>query len=250
MQTILITGASSGIGRAVVEQLASHDVKLLLVGRNHEKLQQLAKTISCPTQLILLDLTDLEAVKKIPSCYKINCLINCAGVGEVGDFQELDLSDELAEIATNFLAPMILAKGYAQQFVKSGQGTIVNVCSTASLYPHPYLTNYGASKAALWHYSLGLTEELRAYPDIRVVTICPGPTKTAFFQGKMRATIQESSFQMTAEKVAQIIEKRLSSKKNYQIIGYRNWWLTQLLFWLPRNVRLKIVGNYIKKGRV
>ncbi|HPJ00504.1 MAG TPA: SDR family NAD(P)-dependent oxidoreductase, partial [Enterococcus sp.] len=105
MKTILITGASSGIGQAVVERFAAQDVCLLLVGRNQEKLQQLAQKLPGENQLIPLDLTDLAAVQKIPARYKIDCLINCAGVGEVGDFQELSLAQELAEIETNFLAP-------------------------------------------------------------------------------------------------------------------------------------------------
>lgn len=250
MKTILITGASSGIGQAVVERFAAQDVCLLLVGRNQEKLQQLAQKLPGENQLIPLDLTDLAAVQKIPARYKIDCLINCAGVGEVGDFQELSLAQELAEIETNFLAPMILSKGYAQQFVQQKSGTIVNVCSTAAFYVHPFLTSYGASKAALWHYSLGLSEELRAYPHVQVLTVCPGPTKTAFFQGKMQLAFQKNNFQMTPEKVAEVIEKVLTKNKNHQIIGYRNWWMTQLIRCLPIKLRLKIVGNYIKQGRM
>lgn len=250
MKTILVTGASSGIGQALVKQLASQDTRFLLIGRDQERLQQLIQTIVGKHQVILIDLKDLTEVQKLPTQYQIDCLINCAGVGEVGSFQELSLEQELAEIEINFLAPLILSKGYAQQFIKQQQGTILNVCSTSAFHVHPYLTTYGASKAALWQYSLGLTEELRVYPHVRVVTVCPGPTKTSFFKGKMQTKIQENNFQMTPEKVAMSIIKVLKTKKNYQIIGYRNWWMTWILGMIPMRLRLIMMGTYIKRGRI
>lgn len=257
MLTVLITGASSGIGHALVKEFAKEEYHLILVGRNQQKLITLMEKLNqvTPTsfEIVELDLSNLDDVRRLSRSFKIDCLVNCAGVGEVGDVQTLSLEQEEREIQVNFLAPMILSKLFAQQFLIKNTGMIINICSTSVFYTHPFMTTYSASKVGLFHYTLGLSEELRQKaPDIKVVTVCPGPTKTTFFDEKMSTDFQQNwgatLFQMTPDNVARQIMKARDSKKSYQIIGYRNWWLTKSIQLLPVKLRLRVIGNYLRKG--
>ena len=94
----------------------------------------------------------------------------------------------------NFISPLILTKKFSEKFLQKGQGIILNVCSTAALYQHPYMAVYSSAKSALLHYSLALDEELSyKNKNVRVLSVCPGPTVSNFFDKDIQEKIWKFS---------------------------------------------------------
>ena len=187
MKRILITGASSGIGKELARNLANKSEKLFLLARSLDKLTLLKKELeekysSLECICIKYDLTDINNLENIIINCDIDLIINCAGFGKITDFSKLSDKEDLDTINVNFISPLILTKKFSEKFLQKGEGIILNVCSTAALYQHPYMAIYSSTKSALLHYSLALDEELtHKNKNVRVLSVCPGPTASNFF---------------------------------------------------------------------
>ncbi|HEY6236260.1 MAG TPA: SDR family oxidoreductase, partial [Candidatus Elarobacter sp.] len=191
MSTALITGASSGIGEAFARALAARGEDLVLVARSAERLEALAAELSAKhgvrAHVLPADLSDPKAVDALVAeltarGLTVTTLINNAGFGTHGEFASLDAARERDEVIVNVLAPVQLTHALLPAMVARKSGAIVNVGSTASFQPVPYMAVYGATKAFLLSFSEALAEEVRAH-GVRVVALCPGQTDTAFFAG-------------------------------------------------------------------
>lgn len=254
MKKILITGASSGIGKELAKKLANKSKKLFLLARSIDKLNFLKKELeeknpSLKCECIKYDLTDINNLDEFVKNYDIDLLINCAGFGEITDFLKLSDKEDLDTINVNFISPMILTKKYSEKFLQKGQGIILNVCSTAALYQHPYMAVYSSTKSALLHYSLALDEELyNKNKAVRVLSVCPGPTASNFFDKDIQAKFGISQkFMMSSEDVAKRIIKAIEKKKRLSIIGFRNKLSMFLINLLPVSLQLRLVGLFLKK---
>ena len=198
MKKILITGASSGIGKELAINLTDKTDELFLLARSIDKLELLKKDLeeknpSLKCECIKYDLSDIDNLDKIIENYDIDLLINCAGFGKITDFSKLSDKEDLDTINVNFISPMLLTKKYSEKFLQKGQGIILNVCSTAALYQHPYMAIYSSTKSALLHYSLALDEELHnKNKNVRVLSVCPGPTASNFFDKDIQAKFGSS----------------------------------------------------------
>ncbi|MDD2238746.1 MAG: SDR family oxidoreductase [Bacilli bacterium] len=183
MKTALITGASSGIGKDMALYLNNLNYELILVGRNKEKLNELKKRCSNAT-VIICDLSSKEEVYKLYLKTKklnIDLLINNAGFGLFGFFNETDLETELKMINVNIVATHILTKLFLKDFIKKDQGYILNVSSSAGFMPGPYLNTYYATKNYILKLTLALYEELKKQKsNVKVSVLCPGPVNTNF----------------------------------------------------------------------
>lgn len=204
MAWALITGASSGIGECFARAVAARGQSLVLVARSGDKLQVLAEELNkrhgVKTECIALDLTAPGAAGRLADelvrrQIEIDLLVNNAGFGVQGRFWEASLERQSAIIDLNVKALLELTHVLLPPMVRKGAGSIINVSSTASFQPLPYTSVYAASKAFVTSFSMGLTEELRPL-GIRVVTLCPGTTRTNFFQaGGYKALNFRISFQ-------------------------------------------------------
>ena len=187
MKRILITGASSGIGKELARNLANKSEKLFLLARSLNKLKRLKNELeekysSLECICIKYDLTDINNLENIIINCDIDLIINCAGFGKITDFSKLSDKEDLDTINVNFISPLILTKKFSEKFLQKGEGIILNICSTAALYQHPYMAIYSSTKSALLHYSLALHEELsHKNKNVRVLSVCPGPTASNFF---------------------------------------------------------------------
>ena len=187
MKRILITGASSGIGKELARNLANKSEKLFLLARSLNKLKRLKNELeekfsSLECVCIKYDLTDINNLENIIINCDIDLIINCAGFGKITDFSKLSDKEDLDTINVNFISPLILTKKFSEKFLQKGEGIILNICSTAALYQHPYMAIYSSTKSALLHYSLALDEELsHKNKNVRVLSVCPGPTASNFF---------------------------------------------------------------------
>ena len=226
----IITGASSGIGRALACRMAAEGARLGLVARNRCQLLELADRITKlypdgPKPLVYpCDVNNMPAVSKLVGDFilyygGIDILINNAGTGVYGDVEKTTLKDFNMVMAVNYYgAANLMLK--ALPVIKKAEGLIVNITSVAALYGVPYLGAYGASKAALVALSQSLRAEL-SRSGVSVMIVYPGYTQTAFFDHEKKAggaRRPEGPF-MSPEKVARAITKAIIHGKDDLVLS-------------------------------
>lgn len=180
----LITGASSGIGRDMARYLSGMGYDLIITARNKKQLEDLAQELKTKIKVIALDLSKEENVYKLYEETKkehINIIINNAGFGLFGDFNETDLDRELEMINVNIKALHILTKLYLKDFMKKDSGYILNVASSAGFLAGPHLNTYYATKNYALKLTMGIYQELKAQnSNVQISALCPGPVDTEF----------------------------------------------------------------------
>lgn len=178
----LITGASSGIGREIARLLAARGYELVIAARREDRLEELKRTLGVPCKIACTDLSvRTEAERLFEENRDVDVLVNNAGFGVFGAFDETQLSRECEMLDVNILALHILMKLYLAEFKKRGSGRILNVSSSASFFPGPMFSSYYASKAYVTRLSLAVREELRREKSpVTVSVLCPGPVRTEF----------------------------------------------------------------------
>jgi short-subunit dehydrogenase len=219
----LITGASSGIGYEMAKYLASKGYELILVGRNKEKLEELQKELDVSSQIVLLDLSNSTKVNELYILLKnenIDLLINNAGFGDFGKFEETDINKDMKMINTNITAVHTLTKLFLRDMKKRNSGYIMNVASIAAFGPGPLMATYYATKAYVNNLTEAIYEELRREKsNVHVSSLCPGPTESKFFD---RAGVSFSVKPMTCEKVAKYGIDKMFNNKVIIVPGFLN----------------------------
>ena len=210
----LVTGATSGIGRCIAENLHNRGWKLVLTGRNEKILREMQRDFGNGTLIIRAELSDrAEVLKVYDFCkgVKIDMLVNNAGYGIFGEFGQTDLDDELKMIDVNITAVHILMKLFLRDFRKRNRGYILNVASVAGFMTGPMLSSYYASKNYVVRLSLAVAEELRHEKSrVKITVLCPGPVDTNF---NSRAGVKFSMPPTKPEYVAEYALKCLFSGK-------------------------------------
>ena len=210
----LVTGATSGIGMSIARKLSKRGWELILTGRNEEVLKKLQKTLGSGTEIIAADLARKEEVFRV---YKfcqgkeVDMLVNNAGYGLFGKFDETDLEDELNMINVNITALHILTKLFLRDFKKKDSGIILNVGSAAGFMSGPLMSSYYASKNYVVKLTIAIYEELRRdRSNVTVTLLCPGPVDTDF---NNRAGVSFSMKPVSPDYAAECaIEKALAGK--------------------------------------
>ncbi|MDE6036006.1 MAG: SDR family oxidoreductase [Ruminococcus sp.] len=214
----LVTGATSGIGKAIAENLYRRGWDLILTGRNEKILKKLQKRFGRGTEIIVADLSEREEVFRVYEFCRdknIDLLVNNAGYGIFGKFHETDLDDELSMIDLNITALHILTKLFLRDFRKRDSGYILNVASVAGFMTGALMSSYYASKNYVIRLSSAIYEELRRdKSNVRITVLCPGPVDTNF---NNRAGVNFSVKPVTAEYVAEYGLKRLFQGKFFAI---------------------------------
>lgn len=186
--TALITGASSGIGALYADRLARQDYDLILVARNAEKLEQVAKTIRAATgrrvDTLPADLAnpgDLRLVEaRLANDRNITLLVNNAGIGSTARALDADVDTMSTMVSLNVEALMRLTYAVIPAFVARGRGTIVNIASIVAVAPEVLNGVYGGTKAFVLAFSQNLHHELES-SGVQVQVILPGATATDFW---------------------------------------------------------------------
>jgi len=185
--TVFITGATSGIGKATAEFLAKHNYRLILCGRNQDRLKELKQTLSKQTAITTLqfDVRDKEAVfsaiESLPENFRdIDVLINNAGNAHgMSSIQEGDINDWDAMLDINVKGLLYVSRAILPKMIEKNTGFIVNIGSTAGKEVYPKGNVYCASKSAVEAINKGMRMDLNQY-NIRVSAIHPGLVETAF----------------------------------------------------------------------
>ena len=183
----LITGASAGIGKAFARAIAAEGLHCVLVARREERLRTLAKelehTYGVTCRVLPTDLSSEGAVPALQETLRdvpIGVLVNNAGVGCSGRFEELEAPRMARMVALNCVCPVLLTRAFLPAMIQRGRGALLFVASISSFLPVPYDAAYGATKAFDLHLGEGLWAELRG-TGVDVVTVCPYLTRTEFY---------------------------------------------------------------------
>ncbi len=181
---VLITGASSGIGKDMARVLAKKADELVLVARNTEKLEEIKKELEndVKIEIISKDLSIEENCREIHNqVQNVDILINNAGFGDCGNFTKTSLEKDIRMIKTNIIAYHILTKLYLTDMKEKNSGKILNVASIAGFMPGPLMATYYATKNYVVKLSEGIREELKKeHSKVQISILCPGPVETNF----------------------------------------------------------------------
>lgn len=217
---VLITGASSGIGRDLARAFAKRGYDLVLIARNEERLNniknELENMVNIETELV--DVSSLENCVNIYNKYtNIDILVNNAGFGDCGYFDKTNLDKEMNMIDTNIKAYHILMKLYLENMIKKDSGRILNVASIAGFMPGPLMATYYATKSYVVRLSEAIREELKKEKsNVQISILCPGPVATNF---NKTANVKFKIREANSEKVAEYTVKKLLKGKFYIVPG-------------------------------
>ncbi len=179
----LVTGGSSGIGRDMAIYLSKLGYDVILVSKDENKLKSVSKSIKNSSYYVC-DISSTEECIRLYNKVKsenIELLINNAGFGKFGEFNEINLEDELNMIDVNIKGVHILTKLFLNDFIKRDSGYILNVASSAAFEPGPLMATYYSTKAYVLRLTTSIYEELRRKKsNVHVSVFCPGPVRTNF----------------------------------------------------------------------
>ncbi len=251
MKTVLITGASGGIGKVFAQIFAKNNYNLVLVARNEEKLNRIARELQTQykvkVSILVEDLSKSETASKVYNAIKereiiIDILINNAGFGDFGNFVDEDLKTVTEMIHLNITTLTEMTFLFVKDMKARDSGKILNIASTAAFQPLPKFAVYAATKSYVLHFTEALHYELKN-TNIAVSVLCPGPTATGFAK---RANADKLNFfknSMDSKIVAQIGYEGLMKNKMTVISGLKNK-LMSLSRTIPsRKLLVKMVGG-------
>jgi uncharacterized protein len=247
----LVTGASSGIGKAFAERLAAMGMDLVLVARRVDRLGQLAAYLEqeCGVRahVCQVDLSEATAARQIldaSASLDIGLVVSNAGFGLKGDHADNDPATMTDMLMVNCNTPMLLAHGFIPRLRKRGRGGIIFTSSVEALIGCPFSSAYSASKAFVNNLGEGLWGELGA-EGIKVLTLCPGATDTeaAALQGIDPATLRNV---MAPERVAELALQNIDNGPVYVCSEHYKAAFEQLLA-LPRRQALTVMARSMKR---
>lgn len=251
MDTVLITGSTSGIGASFAKKFVSEGYNVILVARNQEKLQSQAKELGANKNIkyITCDLNNEKAADIIEQHLKewnviVDILINNAGFNECGLFHNTSMTRELEMVQVHISSLIKLTKVLLKEMLKNNHGHIVNIGSTGSFIASPSDAVYSATKAFILSFTNALAGELRG-TGVKATIICPGATNTEF---ALKAGIEKTKLfkvaVMTPNKVVDSVYDKLLAGKRIIIPGWYNkimvacskilpvWVLNRMTLWM------------------
>jgi short-subunit dehydrogenase len=241
-ETALITGASAGIGEEFARQLAARGYDLILVARRKDRLEHLAEDLPTRTAVIECDLAkeaDTLASKVKRSDLHVDLLVNNAGFGLRGHFQELDPKREAEMVRVNCEAVVTLTHAFLPAMVERGRGGVITVASTAGMQPLPYEVTYGASKAFAISFMEALWMELRG-TGVTLTVVNPGPVKTEWQEvAGYDEDTQIPPGMITAERCVQDALRAYDRKKRSVVTGRFFPWFMRASK-APKGVKLRV----------
>ncbi len=256
-QTVLITGASSGIGLEIARQYAQRHDHLIVVSRDPERLRRAADTLreagAGEVTAIALDLSRPDSA---PELFRridgtpVDVLVNNAGMGLYGEFTSLAPEKEMAMMQLNMLTLVSLTRLFLPRMLERGRGRILNVASLAAYQPGgPRMATYYATKAFVLSFCKGLSVELRG-SGVRVTALCPGPTKTAFedLSGASRTLLYRLP-KVSARRVARAAVHAVRRGRRVAIPGLLAKFLAFAGELPPRRIALEVNNLLLKSVR-
>jgi uncharacterized protein len=254
-KTVLITGASSGIGEAFAKKLASEKANLIITARSSEKLKSLAEDLvraySIRVYIYPMDLSEDGSAKALydqikETGHSIDVLINNAAFGRSAKFLDTDMKFYKSMIMLNLNSLVELSYLCLPEMLKKNDGGIINVASTVSFLPFPFSTIYSATKWFVMSFSEGLYGEYRN-TGVTVMALCPGATATNFFSvAHPNDDLSKANFD-TSEYVVEQGIKGFLKDKNYVVVGFKKYLMAQVPRFFPRKTIIQMALSYSQK---
>jgi len=253
VETVLVTGASSGIGRELAKCFAAEGCRLVLVARKRQALEALAEELrrahQTHAEVLTADLAEPGTPARIFAHLegrgtRVDVLVNNAGFGARGRFAQLPLERQLEMLQVNITALTHLTGLFLPGLLARRRGGVLNVASTAAFQPGPGMAVYFATKAYVLSFSEAIAEEL-AGTGVTVSTLCPGPTETNFMAvagGRSSMLFRRAA--MSAESVARIGHRAFRQGQCVAVAGLRNRVLAFSTRLAPRALVRKIARRF------
>jgi len=251
-KTVLITGASGGIGKELADRFAKDGYNVVLVARSEDKLTELAKkyqeSYRVQATVFAKDITLPGVAEEIAAELKekgitIDYLVNNAGFGLYGEFLETKLEQEMNMIDVNIKALTIMTKLFLPDMVKRRQGGVMNVASLVGFFPGPMMSVYYATKAYVLSFTEALENEVSG-TGVIVTALCPGLTSTGFVdRSGMGASKLSNGAIMEAGQVAEEGYRGFLRGKTLIIPGARNRFNAFMPRMLPRKMMTRVIRS-------
>ena len=242
----LITGASSGIGRSFAYLLASRGYDLVLVARRKKRLEDIKSSVDVNVTVIDMDISTTFNCHKLYNKVKgmdIDIVINAAGFGLIGEFNDTNLDRELDMVDLNVKSVHVLTKLFLNDFIKKNSGYILNVASIAAFQPGPLMATYYASKSYVYNLSVAINYELKKNnSQVYVGVLCPGPVDTEF---NKVANVKFNLKSLDRAYVASYALNKMFKRKKLIIPGFR----IKLGYLASKFMPLGIILKYIYKAQ-
>ena len=256
METVLITGASSGIGREFSKLFTEKGYNLVITARREDRLALIKNMY--PDNNIETIVCDLSSETGAGDLYseikkrniKIDILVNNAGLGLFGEFFETDIEKEKKIIDLNVKALVELSKYFLQEMLERNSGKILNVASIAAFQPGPYMSVYYASKSFVLSFSEAVRNEVRK-TGVNISVLCPGPVETEFeksselTKSKLFSTLKP----VTAKEVAEAGYKGLMKNRAVIIPGFLNRIAVTAGTLIPTGIKVNIARKIQEKKK-
>ncbi|GAB1689227.1 SDR family NAD(P)-dependent oxidoreductase [Krasilnikovia sp. M28-CT-15] len=252
-QTVMITGASSGIGAGFAEALAARGADLVLAARSADVLHHTARRLRAAhgvrIEVVVQDLTAPGAAAAVRAAtdqhgLTVDALINNAGFASAGKFHEVPADRVHTEVALDVSALVDLTTAYLPGMVERRRGAIVNVASIAAFQPTPYMAVYGAAKAFVLSFSQALWQEYRR-AGVRVTAVCPGPVDTGFLGVVGTPEVRVGRPRPVGYVVARTLR---AVERNRPVVtpGPENAWVPLVSRLLPRRLVATVTGRSLR----
>lgn len=253
-KTVLITGASSGIGKALALLYAREPYNLILTGRDHNNLQEvqkLCKQAGCQNTIIInadLSKNYIELYEKVTSNnLTVDILINNAGFSDYGDFACQNLEKLIAMINLNIIGLISLTRLFIPHMQQNKSGQIIFISSVYAYAPIPKQAVYAATKSFVKSFALALHDEVSRF-GIYVGCAYPGSTASQF-QTRAGITSHSNRLKKSSQEVALTIKKGIEKKKTIIIPGWYNRVFTSFCALTPHKLLLKFIHLIIYRSR-
>lgn len=253
MKVIIVTGASSGLGRGFAEALGNlkNADEIWVIARRNDRLEELKNTIKTKVIPISLDLSSNDCVEKYKNMLadqnpEVIALVNAAGFGRFGEFENITLSDQMGMVDLNVAA--LTAVTYLTIPYLSRGAEVYQIGSFSAFLPLPYVSVYAATKAYVVSFSRSLNVEL-AYRRIRVMAVCPKWVRTEFFDraAEQPDVVTYYDHFYTVDQVVQRAIRDMKRGKDISTCGIRARTEARLLKLLPAKLGMKIWCRQQKK---
>jgi short-subunit dehydrogenase len=240
--TVVITGASMGVGAAAARAFAERGANLVLIARGEEKLREFAEELGIGerAQVAPMDITDSDAFAAMLAEAEqrfgsIDVLVNNAGYHARGPFENISADDVARMVDVNLKAPLVATRLALTYLRKSRRGAVINVASLAGRTPVPGSATYSATKFGLRAFTLALREELLG-EGIRFASVSPGPIDTGFIMDDIDGATDLTFSQpvSTAGQVAEVIVRAVDDGPGDYPMPKVSGYLTTISYLFPR----------------